>query len=218
MSDPRSCFTVIRSVLEIAYFVSGIIIAVAALYGLKQISLTKKIWERNAKRENVKLAIETCRYFAHDAVPALTAEAQDYQRQRLTFSAVKRQFNIANGELTCPNFDAAFVAQQTRQFDSAIAYLNIIEGFAIPFTAGVADDEIGFRETAPSFCAGILLNLPVLMSIKLQQGVKFQSSLILFERWYRRLVAEAVASSLKQLQDIQKAMGGPNVQQPDTNL
>ena len=218
MADPHGCFTLIRGWLEIAYFLSGIIIAGAAIYGLTQISLTKKIWERNANRENIKLAIDHCKYFAAVVIPALTAAGQEYERQHLTFLAVKRQFNVTNGELTCPNFDAVVVAQQMLQFPSAVTYLNTVEGFAIPFTAGVADDEIGFRETAPSFCAGVLSCLPILMSLKIQQGVRYHSTLTLFERWYKRLVAEAIASSLKQLQDTLKALGGPNAQEPGTNL
>src|SRR5580700_3378773 len=62
-----------RSVLELLYYLSGIAIAVAAFWGLKQLTISKQIARENAKREAYKLAADECRYYAKEIVPLKAA-------------------------------------------------------------------------------------------------------------------------------------------------
>ncbi|MFZ0859893.1 MAG: hypothetical protein WAN18_04370, partial [Candidatus Sulfotelmatobacter sp.] len=48
----------------------------------------------------------------------------------------------------------------------AVTYLNALEAFAIPFAAGVADEDIGYRETARPFCQGALAYMPVIFQLR----------------------------------------------------
>jgi hypothetical protein len=59
----------IKSILEAAYFLAGIAIAVAAFKGLKQLDVTREIAKQNALREALKFATERCQYFADGVDP-----------------------------------------------------------------------------------------------------------------------------------------------------
>jgi hypothetical protein len=202
----------VRDSLELLYYIAGIAIAIAAYIGLKQISLTKRIAESNATRESVKLAADQCKYFAEVVVPALTRVVKEYQDKKLTFLSVTRNFKVHNLELVeATNFDVAAIGKELGQIPIAIEYLNFVEAFAIPFAAGVATDDIGFRETAVPFCVGVFYCLPILMYLRITQQVNFPSIMTLFSRWLTRLAKEQMETWAKQLKENLKNMGGPNV-------
>jgi hypothetical protein len=69
MSNPHGWFATLRDILELLYFVSGIAIAVAAFWGLKQLQISKQIARTNATREAIKLAADQCRHYAETSVP-----------------------------------------------------------------------------------------------------------------------------------------------------
>src|SRR5271169_2913927 len=102
----------IRSILELLYFASGIVIAVAVILSLKQIRIgleqlktTREIANTNAKREAIKLAAEQCNYYAERTVPLFTEFVSEYKRLGLKYMSTKPQFAIQNGEIVNTNFD-----------------------------------------------------------------------------------------------------------------
>lgn len=209
-----------RAILEVGYFLSGICIAIAAFYGLKQVraavrqlnvslqqlEFTKRLTETNNKREAVKLAAEQCRYFAEQVVPVGRDFVNAYNVKQLTClptgTQQKPQYRIKNGQIVDPSFDMKLLgAQMPQVLMQAIAYLNALESFAIPFAAGVADDEIGFQETAPVFCAHVQWCMPAVFYLFKSEGAKYFSLLTLYSVWNDRQVAKVVAPAVKKLQD-----------------
>jgi hypothetical protein len=151
MNSGLVCY--LRTVLELAYFVAGIVIAVFAGFGLKQIALTKKIATANAKRESLKFAAERCQYFAEQCVALQIKALDEHRRLGLNFLNNPSVFSIVDGEIQTQGYNRAVFAQQYQKMPNDIVrVLNSLEAFAIPFAAGVADDEVGFQETATAFC------------------------------------------------------------------
>ena len=102
-------FGYLRSILEIGYFLAGIVIAFFAGLGLKQISLTKKIATTSAKREALRFAAERCEYYANTCVPASSELGAEHERLKLTFLKRQLQFTINtveanNLEIKTPGF------------------------------------------------------------------------------------------------------------------
>jgi hypothetical protein len=64
-------FHIIRNVLEVLYFCSGIVFVFVAIRGLRQIKVSKQIAVTTAKREAYKLASEQCDMFASRVVPSI---------------------------------------------------------------------------------------------------------------------------------------------------
>jgi hypothetical protein len=205
-------YTTVRAVLEILYFLSGIAVAVLAGFGLRQIwiaseqlKFTKEIVEANKKREAVKLAAELCKYFAETVAPAAQDLWVEYTRLNLHGLDLKKEgikIVCHDTEVKDVIFDFRLLNEEWSKFDWKVTnYLNRLESFAIPFAAGVSDNEIGYQETASAFCTAVLSVLPAIWHVRqTQPGVKYKSALSLFCIWNNRLMAESKETELKHLQ------------------
>ncbi len=70
---------------------------------------------------------------------------------------------IKDGDFAQVNYDIKRVTPEwTKVNNEVVAFLNKSESFVIPFAAGVADDAIGFQETAASFVSTINFVTPVI--------------------------------------------------------
>jgi hypothetical protein len=210
----------VRIILELLYFASGIAIAIAAFIGLRQVraateqvkvaseqlSFSREIANTNAKREAAKLAAEQCRYFAEQCVPAFKALLDAYNERKLAFlqsrlNPNEPQFVIKEGEFVSVNCDAALAIKEFPQIETEmLLYVNGLEYFAMLFAAGVADEDIGYRETALAFCEGLNYSMAALYHLRSQNRGRFDSSIRLFEIWNRRTAARAVAPFMSSMQ------------------
>jgi hypothetical protein len=200
-------FATLRSILELAYFISAIVLTGVAFYGLKQLRLTKQIASQNAKRESVKFATERCQYFAETVVPAQLKSVKFYQEQKFTCLKTQR-FRVEKGEIVEHNFDEQRIAICNRELLSIssafVEFLNYLEAFAIPFVAGVADDELGFQETASAFCR-FLAEVMIVVATFRSQGPRFESCVKLYECWNARLEAEKLKPLMQSMSEKIKA-------------
>lgn len=213
--------SVLRQILEDFYYVAGVAIAIAAFKGLgqlkigaEQLKLTReiadsniKIARTNAKREAIKLAAERCQYFAEHTVPDFARMGNKYQQLKLTFLTVPQpQFAIVNGEIVNHNFNAAVQDAEVPLFIvDLVNSMNSIEAFAIPFMTGVADDDIGFQETALGFCQQVKDIVPAIWYLRRKNMARYQSTVQLFDLWNKRLVASAMAPLMKSMEATIKA-------------
>jgi len=220
-TDWDNVWQIVRSILEALYFLSGVGIFIAACYAARQVRIaseqlkmasdqlktTKEIADANRRRESVKLAAELCKYLADEIVPAQDAAARKYAAERCTFLAAVQQavpaFVIRNGDFAQVNYDLKRVtAEWGKVCNEIVTFLNKCESFAIPFAAGVADDGIGFQETAASFVSTINVYVPAIYYLRQTQGVRYASVLKLWNIWHDRLVALALAPAIKGIQDL----------------
>lgn len=213
-TDWNHVWAITRSVLEALYFLSGIGILIAAWYAARQVQIasdqiktTKEIAEANSRRESVKLAAELCKYYAHEVVPAQDAWLKKYAAEKCTFLAPIQQaapaFIIKNGDFAQVNYDLNRVTPEWPKVNvEIVTFLNKCESFAIPFAAGVADDGIGFQETAAVFINGINALTPAIYYLRQTQGVRYASVLKLWNIWHDRMAAQALAPALKGLQEL----------------
>ena len=202
-----------RGVLEVLYFGSGVVIAYAAIRALKQIRIgseqlrmTRDIADLSAKREAIKLASEQCRYYAERTMALAVPLVEEYTRLRLTFLSGPSQFTIQNGEITGVNFDLKLLdAEVPRIIVPLVHFLNALEAFAIPFAAGVADDDLGFQETAISFCQTAQVYMPALFQMRRNNNGRFESAIKLYDAWNKRLAARALGPVVKTLEELNRA-------------
>jgi hypothetical protein len=198
--------TNLRAVLELLYFVADIAIAFFAALALKQITLTKRIATASAKRESLKFAAERCQYYAERCSPLLDAMVKEHDRQGLTFFKTPTQFSIVEGEIITTNLNIPSLVQQYAKMPGAIVdTLNSLEAFAIPFAAGVADDDLGFQETGSTFCK--LVDRVIAMIVVLRKvGDRYESTIKVYDRWKSRLVAQDLEGKMKKMQQQHKTL------------
>lgn len=198
-------FAAFRAVLELLYFASGIAIAIAAFWALEQIRLTKQIARTNARRESVKLAADLCTYYAETVVPKMTLAVEEHNASSLGYLSVTAQpsFVIKDGEILNTKFNTAKLAEGPSH-KAGIACVNVLEAFAIPFAAGVADEDIGYRETGISFCRAVTTFMPLMFQLRTTNSGRFESAVRLYEIWNGRLFAEMSGPALKAMQEAVK--------------
>jgi hypothetical protein len=135
-------------VLELLYYISGIVIAGAAVFGLRQlkigldqITISKEVARANARRESIRYAAEQCRYYAENVVPSSKQFIEKYQELQLTFGSLQPPpghppfFHVQNGEIVMQGYDFKLLDDQWPKISSlAITCLNTLEAFAIPFS------------------------------------------------------------------------------------
>jgi hypothetical protein len=198
--------TNLRSILELAFFTSNIVIAVAVVYGLKQIRLAKQIATSDARRESIRFAAERCQYYAEKCVALHAHVGREHERLGLTFLKTKLQFSIVDGEIKPKPFDENALTQQFQKMNiDIVALLNSVEAFAIPFAAGVADEEVGFQETAVAYCALVEQQIGMVFLLRYRVGTRFESLVKVYDRWKSRLVAQDLEGKMKQMQEQHKA-------------
>jgi hypothetical protein len=203
----------IRSILELLYFASGIVIAVAVVLSLKQIRIglqqlktTREIANTNAKREAIKLAAEQCNYYAERTVPLFTEFVSEYKRLGLKYMSTKPQFAIQNGEIVNTNFDTKLLdAEVPKIIIPLVNFLNSVEAFAIPFAAAVADENLGYQETAINFCQTVRVHMSGLFQMRRTNNGRFESTIRLYMLWNNRLVGHALAPIMETLEELVKS-------------
>lgn len=228
MTQPNEWYNLwrdVRSVLEALYFLSGVGIFIAACYASRQVRIaseqlrlasdqlktTREIADANSRRESVKLAADLCKYYAHDVVPKQDMVVNKYKAGQCTFLDAIQQvppaFVIKDGDFSQVNYDLKRATPEwAKVATEIITYLNMCESFAIPFVAGVADDDIGFQETAVAFVTTINAYMPAIYYLRMTQGVRYASVLKLWGIWHGRLAAQALLPALKGLQDLVDAV------------
>lgn len=198
-------FLNLRAALELSYFVAGIVIAFFAAFALQQIALTKKIAAANAKRESLRFAAERRQYYAETCVVLQTRVVNEHTRLGLSFLN-HPQFSIVDGGVLPQNLNQGMLAQQYAKMpNDIVTCLNSIEAFAIPFAAGVADDEVGFQETAGTFCQ-IVEQLIGMVIILRTTGARYESTIKVYDRWKSRLVAQDLEGKMKRMQEQHREM------------
>jgi len=216
-----------RAILELLYFASSVAIAVFAFLGLKQIKLgleqlkiTKEIARTNAKRESVKFASDQARYFAEVCSPLGAKMWEEYRQKHFVYlNPPQRQppFIVQQGEIVSQNFDLKALNEEFPKSETIVEFLNSLEAFAIPFAAGLADEDIGFSEGARPFCQGVLQTMPALFYLRQNQLGRYESAVKLYEIWSRRLTAEVAAPAMKALDELKKA-GSQRIRPLDHNF
>ncbi len=199
-------FETLRAILEVLYFVAGIAIAGAAFWGLQQIRLTKQIATKNAKREDLKFAAERCQYYADTVVDLWVKLNAEHERLKLTVFTTPIRFEVVNGEIELSGkLNIPDVNKQTLQVGfPLLAYMNSLEAFAIPFAAGVADDDLGFQETARAFCESVQ-RIIVAFVISRMVGPRYESCIRLYDCWSKRLKTDDLRKQMKDLEGKIKA-------------
>jgi hypothetical protein len=211
----------VRSVLEALYFIAGVGIFAAACYAAKQVRLgseqlkiasdqlktTKEIADANSRRESIKLAAALCKYFADEVVPAQLLATTKYATEKCTFLTVNLQkpaFVLKDGDFAKVDYDINRIEPVwSKVGNELVIFLNKAESFAIPFAEGVADDGIGFQETAATFVATISVFMPVIYYLRMKQNVRYASVLKLWNIWHDRLAAKALTPEvMKLIQDL----------------
>ena len=174
--------------MELCYFISGIVVAIAVVYGLKQIALLKKDIHLRNDRAAKEKAIEYGRRYLRDYVDLSRPFEQEFQGASLGpyFGPI--------GDFTSESIhqhpDASAMARKRYALPSWLPAMNELEAISASFTTGVADEATGFKIFGRSFCKSVELNYD-LISLSRDRGQSAQgywaNIVKLYKMWAPRL-------------------------------
>jgi hypothetical protein len=197
----------IHPVLESLFFLATLAIAWFAYRGLEQLRIAKDTARISARREAFKLAAEECRTFADRVIP-LTWDIVGQVNGLQLVSFANPTFTVTKGDFTNHNFSDKQIEADLRKVN-VIPAINSLEGFAIFFASGIAEESIGYRETGRAFCDLTAKLMPAIYLLRKQGQARYHCTLELYELWLNKLNSEALtkteASLATSLANIQSA-------------
>jgi hypothetical protein len=136
----------IRPWLELLYFLSGIVVAAAVVYGLQQIKLLK----RDIRIRNERAAKE-------NAVEYGARYLNNFTKLWGPFFDAHRAAGLSSYKGPIEDFSVGSLKQNENarkryELFSWLGSFNELEAISSAFTSGVADEEIGFKIFGRSFC------------------------------------------------------------------
>jgi hypothetical protein len=203
-------FVHMRAVLEVLYFLSGVVLTVGVFVAIRQLRLTKAEMALRYKREAIVAALRQCEVltaFLGGFQPRFVAIFQD---KPAVVPGRWRPANLAFGE-TAFDFkgDAGRwlqgIAANQERLIKAIAVCNDLEVFALPFVKGAAAEDIAFTPAAAAFCEIVEKFLPLIVALRngiLMNGLTHQpiasgpweGVLGLYAIWSQRLKKDTLLS------------------------
>jgi hypothetical protein len=208
-------FKQFRDWFEIAYFVATVLMALAAWVALKHLKIAKATLEQaqrdlqvRSKREAVSLAIELCREYGTDFGKRYEAEMVDLHKNGFVFFRwPMSDLEFAHSSIVNRQEADQWVLQFTKNRAlalRAVAILNELEAFALPFAGGVADEEVAYPVIGKLFIDAVLGFAPYLITLRDDKdrniiSGKFPNTVALFRLWYARSGRAELDEKQKQL-------------------
>jgi hypothetical protein len=193
----------LHRLLENIYFIAGITIAGLAGVGLRQleltregIDLTRQLAQQGQARESLKLATEQCTYYGDHIVRAsapliekINKEPSKYQHAVQVANLVNPSFTVTGGNIQIPGFRPDDAQSEMAKLDP-IVFMNLLEGFSIFFVSGMADENVGYYETAIPFLEQMQFFMPCFLATRQAGRGRYISAVNLYERWQKRYITE----------------------------
>ena len=187
-----------RDILEILFFISGIVVALAALVALYQLILTKRLNQLNAKRAACSLAIERCQFYLTQVIALLDALDNKLKESGIrSFGTTK--IHIEKGavrfSIKLQTLNNEQILAMARSLQVAC---NALESFSVSFISGAAAKSVAFSTVGWTFCSSVELLLPHI--VPLSQSGNYQNTAKLFVLWYPRLKKHELEQKKQLLQ------------------
>lgn len=191
-------------IFELLYFISGLVIAVAAIYALKQIPLLKKTLRIQSKRDALKITSEQCNIYMSEIIPMQNIFLKAIKENKVTYFE-GWDVKLENNELkvsrkTPPNME---------RFPSIIETLDVfnkMESFSSFFTSNVADEVIAYHTVGTTFLNFTKGTLPWVISCR-EDGY-FKNLTNLYIHWESRRVNEQL---MKQKLDLENRLNNTSL-------
>lgn len=179
-----SWFTFVRAILEIAYLLSGVVLAgvgIAALYQLKlakenlliatdALKTAKADIQLRVRREAATLAADKCEHFGDHTLPQIQNNLNTLAGAGIKLSTWPLENKLFNEssikEWEAPNLWISQIIASEKTRNATLSILNFLEGFAVYFAKGAADEEVAYPSIGFAFCNLVETFAPYLIRLR----------------------------------------------------
>ena len=189
----------VRPWLEAAYFLSTLLLAGAAIFGLQQIRLMKRDMQTRSDRAAREKAIEyIARYFS-EFVPLNTRFTEECITKKLIYT-----YAGSVGDFSYATFPRTHYAAAWKRFKidshSWMPALNELQTIAAAFAYGIADEKLGFQSIGRTFCHAVESMYDILsMARKELTCPYYESIILLYQLWHPRLSKSELTARRNEL-------------------
>ena len=197
----------VRPFLEALYFVSSIILAFAAVYGLQQIRLMKRDMQIRSDRAAKEKAIEYIGRYFSDYVPLDGTFLKRCEERKLVgCSGPIGAFSIADLPPKQPER-----ARKRYGIGAWLPALNELQTIAGAFAYGIADEKLGFQSIGRTFCTTVATKYDILCVARGNVVTPYYQAIVdLFGLWSPRLTKSEL-TALRQTVDEKLASLPPDL-------
>ncbi|PKH88263.1 hypothetical protein [Colwellia sp. Bg11-28] len=186
-----------KSYLEIAYFISGIIVAIAAIAALYQIKVAKDTLKIQSQREALSLTANQCQYYS-DKIIKLSNCVYD-RREKLNCD----YFEPENWKVDTDGLDIKLECKIEKPVNlevwaQASELLNALDGFAIFFVSGIADESVAYKAISSSYISISERYMSLAIKAKEHDGY-YAAHLELYVLWKNRKKQEQLKLKVSDL-------------------
>jgi hypothetical protein len=201
----------IKNILEIIYYISGIVLCTGVVIGIKQIKVAKdefkllnKDYEVRNKRASIEKSIEYLNMFATEFIP----DAGSLNRELKKLNV--KQYNGPKNKdfIFCDscNLGVKYVKDNliASHKNGAVSILNKFEFFSAALISGLADEELAFKPLAKLFCDFLegILYIPLCYARKDDKlASSYSYTVKLYQIWKPRLEKEQLEKSMSKLDE-----------------
>jgi hypothetical protein len=200
----------LRQVLELLYFLSGPMLAILAVLGLRQIQIARQTLQQSrdsslmmAKRESFRIATEQCKYYYETLTPMFNHIDELIDKNQLQFFKNAKVIVDQGGIALYPSKDKDALSKLMPHVPYIVNTVNCLDSFALHFTSGVAAEEAVFSSLGDTYCNTVRKLIPFILAGN-KNGKDFQNILSLFHIWHLR--GQRIAL-MRDKQNIEKKLG-----------
>ena len=186
--------------------ISPVIVAVASIIALTQINIAKNDIRTRSKREAVCLAAQKCEAFAKEVLPmyqtvfVINQTATPLRKWGLknnNFSQASLE-NIDEGKKWTDDL------RKKGFYVHGIDFLNRLEGIAMYFTNGAADEEVAYPVIGSVFCIMVQQFSPLLIELRehileFTTSGPYQNTVNLYGVWSSRQTRKKLQEEVDEL-------------------
>ncbi|WP_433752933.1 hypothetical protein [Paenibacillus amylolyticus] len=209
-------YQLIRSFIELIYFISGIVLAIIAIYGLRQfkialdqltvsikqveigmeqVSLLKHDIEVRNKRLSVEKSIEFIERYKNTIFPLAVKHRELMEQYEYSFYTEDvidiKEFPFSNQDDFKKAFDKTIKTEANDLF-------NEIELFSSAFTSRLADEELAFQPLGKTFVRLIDRNYDIFCVCR--SSAPYANTVKLYITWKERLKKNELDKQINQLE------------------
>lgn len=187
----------IRPYIEMLSFLSSIVLAGIAAYGIKQIRLMKSDMKSRSERAAKEKAIEASTEYLMSYVELDGQHILDCLKEKIP-SAYKGPIGNFSHESIPAELKPVCLKRYIQL--SWLPAINKLESIAATFTTGVADEQVGFQIIGRSFCGTVASHYDLIATSRREKANSHFSDIVeLYNIWAPRLSKSELSAAREEL-------------------
>lgn len=193
-----------KTIIENAYYASGVIIAVAAIIGIYQIFIMKRGININSRRDAAKVSFQISEIYDSKFKQCIDLLVEAYKKIELEviMKINIEQFSIQEYKV---KYEEAWRTKFETNYKKVAAKFeecaNILEGYSVPILLGVADENISFNTEYECFILLSKICFPYIINKQIEDKQLFCYTSKLYNLWIKKSTKLKLQNEIEKLEE-----------------